>query len=128
MFSRLALHSSRYFAKQQKLIASFGKGKKEFLDLRLKREDILKLSSNPAISPSFPFGPYRFIDREYLLISYETDIEQLKKGVPYPLVPQSNIVIFEWINMPDSSGFGSYTESGIVIPCLLNGEPVNYTQ
>jgi acetoacetate decarboxylase len=30
--------------------------------------------------------------------------------------------------MPDSSGgFGDYTETGIVIPCLYNGEAVNFT-
>ena len=28
--------------------------------------------------------------------------------------------------MPDSSGFGSYTESGLVIPARLNGEEVNF--
>ena len=28
--------------------------------------------------------------------------------------------------MPDSSGFGSYTESGIVIPCQLGGEEMNF--
>ena len=29
--------------------------------------------------------------------------------------------------MPDSSGFGSYTESGVFIPCTLDGVPFNYT-
>ena len=29
--------------------------------------------------------------------------------------------------MPDSSGFGSYQESGVVIPCRFEGEAVNYT-
>ena len=33
---------------------------------------------------------------------------------------------YEWIKMPDSSGFGSYTESGLVIPARLNGEDVNF--
>ena len=28
--------------------------------------------------------------------------------------------------MPDSSGFGSYTESGVVIPCRYNGEEMNF--
>ncbi len=28
--------------------------------------------------------------------------------------------------MPDSSGFGSYTESGVVIACRFNGEDVNF--
>ena len=45
-----------------------------------------------------------------------------------PLQPDgSNQVFYEWINMPDSSGFGSYQESGVVIPCVFEGEAVNYT-
>ena len=28
--------------------------------------------------------------------------------------------------MPDSSGFGSYTESGLVIPCRYRGEEMNF--
>ena len=48
--------------------------------------------------------------------------------MPEPLVPnEENLVLYEWIKMPDSSGFGDYTESGIVIPCTFNGEPINYT-
>jgi len=35
-------------------------------------------------------------------------------------------VHYEWIKMPDSSGFGSYTESGLVIPARLRGEDVNF--
>jgi acetoacetate decarboxylase len=31
------------------------------------------------------------------------------------------------IRMPNSAGFGDYTESGQVIPAILNGEQVNFT-
>ncbi|MCL4113395.1 UNVERIFIED_CONTAM: hypothetical protein GTU68_019521 [Idotea baltica] len=82
----------------------------------------------PPANPSYPKGPYRFNDREYLVITYVSDLEAIKAMVPEPLMPDgSGHVHYEWINMPDSSGFGSYQESGIVIPCLLNGEAVNYT-
>ncbi len=48
--------------------------------------------------------------------------------VPEPLEPDgSGKVVYEWIDMSDSSGFGAYQESGIVIPCLLDGKSVNYT-
>ncbi|EDQ85114.1 uncharacterized protein MONBRDRAFT_29605 [Monosiga brevicollis MX1] len=93
----------------------------------LTHDDIVGLPSAPAISPSFPLGPYRFVNREYCLIEYETDLDRLKKVVPWPLKPTSNRVIYEWINMPDSSGFGSYSESGCIVPCELNGQSVNYT-
>ena len=71
-----------------------------------------------AAGPSYPAGPYRFIDREFLVITYETDPELIRAGLPEPLEPiDQPIVHYEWIKMPDSSGFGSYTESGLVIPC-----------
>jgi len=44
-----------------------------------------------------------------------------------PLEPvEESLVHYEWIKMPDSSGFGSYTESGMVIPCRFKGEDVNF--
>eukprot|EP01147_Barroeca_monosierra_P000421 gene421-7862_t len=93
----------------------------------LSREKILSMPSIPCISPSYPKGPFYFKDREYFIVEYETDPRRLKQVVPWPLVPASNRILYEWINMPDSSGFGSYSESGCVVPCLLNEEPVNYT-
>lgn len=93
----------------------------------MRREDVLHLPSMPLAGPSYPKGPYRFIDREYMVISYETEPELIRAQLPEPLEPADRpIVNFEWIRMPDSSGFGSYTESGIVIPAKLNGEDVSF--
>jgi acetoacetate decarboxylase len=90
--------------------------------------DILALPSMPAASPSYPRGPYRFIDREYLIITYESDPEAIRAALPEPLQPDgSNTVLYEFIRMPDSAGFGDYTESGVVIPARLAGEHVNFT-
>ena len=89
---------------------------------------ILELSSMPIASPSYPRGPYRFIDREYLIITYESDPDAISAALPEPMLPDgSNTVLYEFIRMPDSAGFGDYTESGVVIPALLNGEHVNFT-
>ena len=94
----------------------------------MKAQDILSLPSMPLASPSYPRGPYRFIDREYMIIIYETDPAALREQLPEPLEPDgSNTILYEFIKMPNSSGFGSYTESGIVIPARLNGESVNFT-
>ena len=91
-------------------------------------DEILALPSMPPGNPSYPMGPYRFIGREYMIIIYESDGDAIRRMVPEPLQPDgSNQVYYEWINMPDSSGFGSYVESGVVIPCVYEGEPVNYT-
>ncbi len=94
----------------------------------MNKDNILKLPSMPAASPSYPQGPFRFINREYLIITYESDPEAIRTAVPEPLQPDgSNTVLYEFIRMPDSSGFGDYTESGIVIPCKFGNEAVNYT-
>lgn len=91
-------------------------------------EEILALPSMPPGNPSYPAGPYRFVDREYMVITYESDPDAIRRMVPEPLKPdRSGHVLYEWIKMPDSSGFGSYEESGVVIPCLFGDEPVNYT-
>jgi len=90
--------------------------------------EVLNLPSMPAASPSYPRGPYRFVDREYLIITYESDPDAIRAALPEPLMPDgSNTVLYEFIRMPDSAGFGDYTESGVVIPALLGGEHVNFT-
>ncbi len=78
--------------------------------------------SMPLTSPSFPRGPYRFVDREYLIITYRTDPQMLAKVVPAPLEVTDPIVKYEFIRMPDSTGFGNYTESGQVIPVRFKGK------
>ena len=80
----------------------------------------------PFCNPTYPPGPYRFINREFLIITYETDLEKLKAIVPEPLEVVVPHVKYEFIRMPDSSGFGDYTESGQVIPVRYKGKPGNY--
>ena len=93
----------------------------------MNKKEILALPSMPAASPSYPRGPFRFIDREYMIVIYESDPVAIRHAVPEPLIPDpSNQVFYEWIRMPDSSGFGDYTESGVVIPCSFKGEPCSF--
>ena len=81
----------------------------------------------PAASPSYPLPPFRFVDREYMTVIYESDPDAIRAALPEPLLPDpSNQVFYEWIRMPDSSGFGDYTESGVVIPCSFEGKPANF--
>jgi acetoacetate decarboxylase len=93
----------------------------------MTRDEILAASSMPLASPSYPKGPYRFIDREYLLIHYESDPDAIRDMLPEPLEPDGNHVIYEWMKMLDSSGLGSYQESGIAIAARLNGTPCNFS-
>lgn len=81
----------------------------------------------PIGSPAYPKPPFRFIDREFIIITYRTDPEALARVVPAPLLPTEPIVKYEFIKMPDSSGLGSYTESGQVVPVSFNGAPGGFT-
>ena len=84
--------------------------------------------SMPYPSPAYPKGPYHFVNREFFIITYRTDLDALRAIVPEPLKVVDPLVSFEFINMPDSSGFGSYTESGQVIHVIdQDGKPANYT-
>ena len=67
----------------------------------MRKEDILKLPSMPASGPSYPAGPYRFIHREFMVITYETDPDIVRDQLPEPLEPvDAPLVHYEWIKVP----------------------------
>ncbi len=94
------------------------------MDIKTIREQAFAM---PLTSPAYPMGPYRFVQREFFIISYRTDPARLRAVVPEPLEITDAVVNYEFIRMPDSTGFGDYTESGQVIPVTYNGKPGNYT-
>jgi acetoacetate decarboxylase len=94
------------------------------MDIRTIREQAFAM---PFTNPAFPRGPYRFINREYFIITYRTDPERLRAVVPEPLEVGAPLVHYEFIRMPDSTGFGDYTESGQVIPVTFQGRSGGYT-
>jgi acetoacetate decarboxylase len=81
----------------------------------------------PLTSPAYPPGPYRFCNREFMIITYRTDPEKLRAVVPEPLQVDAPLVKYEFIRMPDSTGFGDYTETGQVIPVTFQGRKGGYT-
>lgn len=94
----------------------------------MNKKQILATAGMPAQAPSYPKGPYRFINREYFIITYKSAADAIRAAVPEPLKPApGNLIAYEYIKMPDSSGFGDYQESGVVIPCIFQGKPVNFT-
>jgi acetoacetate decarboxylase len=93
----------------------------------MKANEVLaKAFAMPISSPAFPPGPYRFVNREFMIITYRTDPEALRAVVPEPLEIDEPIVKYEFIRMPDSTGFGDYTESGQVIPVRYKGRKGGY--
>ena len=47
----------------------------------MKIDDVRRTAyAMPLTNPSFPRGPYRFFDREYLIVTYRTDLGRLARG------------------------------------------------
>jgi acetoacetate decarboxylase len=93
----------------------------------MDEQTVRRAFAMPAFNPAFPMGPYRFVNREYMIIKYRTDRAALEKIVPAPLKILDDVVKYEFIRMPDSTGFGDYTESGQVIPVSFEGVEGGYT-
>ena len=94
----------------------------------MKADEVRKNAfAMPLTSPAYPPGPYRFVDREFLVITYRTDPDRLRAVVPEPLMVEAPLVKYEFIRMPNSTGFGDYTETGQVIPVSLDGRKGGYT-
>ncbi|WP_425128139.1 acetoacetate decarboxylase family protein, partial [Burkholderia pseudomallei] len=51
-----------------------------------------KAFAMPLTSPAFPMGPYRFVNREFLIITYRTDMDRLREIVPEPLEVKEPLV------------------------------------
>jgi acetoacetate decarboxylase len=98
--------------------------------MKMQEKELLERAfAMPLTSPAYPPGPYRFVNREYLIITYRTDPAKLRAVVPEPLEldERQALVKYEFIRMPDSNGFGDYTESGQVIPVSFRGRKGSYT-
>jgi len=93
----------------------------------MKESDVkARAFAMPLTSPAFPPGPYRFVNREFFIITYRTDVDALQEVIPAPLEFTDPLVKYEFIRMPDSTGFGDYTESGQVIPVSFRGKRGSY--
>ncbi len=60
-----------------------------------------KAFAMPLNDPAYPRGPYKFYNREFVVITYRTDIDRLREVVPEPLEVASDTVAYEFIRMPD---------------------------
>lgn len=49
----------------------------------MKQEDIREQAfAMPITSPAYPRGPYRFVDRKFLIITYRGDPDRLRATLP----------------------------------------------
>jgi len=93
----------------------------------MRAEDVRRQLTTPIGAPAFPpGGPYRFTNREYLNITYRTDVEAMRAVVPEPLTVGDPLVTFEVMKMPDVTGLGAFTESGQVLTVEYEGQSAAY--
>lgn len=92
----------------------------------MKKSDVKALPSMPLQSPTFPRGPYRFFNRQYLVINYKTDPSLIREALPEPLEPAGDTVAVQWLDLPDGEGFGAYSAAAQIIPCTFKGEACNF--
>ena len=53
----------------------------------MKESEVKKRAfAMPLTSPAYPIGPYRFYQREFLIVTYRTDPQKLRELVPEPLM------------------------------------------
>jgi acetoacetate decarboxylase len=81
----------------------------------------------PLTSPSYPRGPYRFTDREHLIVTYRTDSAALELAVPEPLEVGDPLVRLEFMRMEGSTGFGRYSGTAQHIPVRFGAQTGAYT-
>ncbi len=82
----------------------------------------------PLHNPAYPRPPFRFGRPGVLHYFLRDGYRGAKSRRSEPLKVDNAIVHYEFIRMPDSSGFGDYTESGQVISVLdEQGRKANYT-
>ena len=77
----------------------------------LENEVLERAFAMPLTNPAYSPGPYRFVNREYLIITYRTDPAKLRAVVPEPLEfdARKSLVKYEFIRMPDSNGWPGAT-------------------
>lgn len=86
-----------------------------------------KAFAMPLASPSFPRGPYRYANREHLIVTYRTDHAALELAVPEPLEIGEPFVRCEFLRMESSTGFGRYSGAAQHIPVRFNTQSGAFT-
>ena len=88
----------------------------------MKLADVRKNAfAMPLNNPAFPRGPYKFYNREFIVISYRTDPDIVRALVPEPLEPIGDTVNYEFIRMPDFDRFRRLHRNWAGYSCALQG-------
>lgn len=92
----------------------------------MKQDEVRALPSMPLQSPTYPRGPFRFCNRQYMTLSYRTDPAAIVAALPEPLETDGDVIAVQWLDLPDGAGFGAYAAVAQIIPCRFRGQSCNY--
>jgi len=82
--------------------------------------------TNPIVSPLYGKPPLVWKDMRVQLVVYETDIENVRRVIPYPLEARSNIVI-TWVSEFElGTTQGSFKEFAIYVQVKYEGYEGDY--
>ncbi|MCL5260744.1 MAG: acetoacetate decarboxylase [Gammaproteobacteria bacterium] len=73
-------------------------------------------------NPAYTEAPNVFFNREYFIVTYETEREAIDKALPHGLTAPEPLVKFEFMKMPDATGFGAFQEAGQAIPVVYKNK------
>jgi acetoacetate decarboxylase len=82
------------------------------------RVDASEPFSTPGDAPLVPRMPFRFRDVQIVTAFYRSDIEAIRRLVPFPLEPVDDIVAIHVYEMNDTDHFGAYNESAVQVPVV----------
>ena len=93
----------------------------------MRKADILKLPSMPMAGPSYPAGPYRFVNREFMVITYETDPESSAPSCPSRWSRSiSRSCTTNGSRCRTAPASAATPNPAWCIPCRFRGEDVNF--
>src|SRR5215831_12764921 len=76
----------------------------------------------PLNNPAYPKGPYKFYNREFVVITYRTDPDALRAMVPEPLEVIGDTVNYEVIRMRFRGPQGVTQDGGYVHAMYLDDD------
>ncbi|MEO6012509.1 MAG: acetoacetate decarboxylase family protein [Devosia sp.] len=82
--------------------------------------------TNPVISGLYGKPPLRWRDMRVQVVVYEADIEQIRRVIPHPLEPRSNIVIVWASEFTLGTTQGAFRETAIYVQVTFNGMEGDY--
>ncbi|NNM86067.1 MAG: acetoacetate decarboxylase [Phycisphaerales bacterium] len=85
-------------------------------------KDPLKAWSTPLAAPLEPAFPFSYRDVEVLTLVYRTHPEAVRRQLPAPLEPVSDMVLIHLYNMRDVDYLGPYGECNVMVGAELPGK------